>query len=1132
MPYRKSIINILLLTILSVGSAFRCFSLDWNSNSVLSSGRWAKVKVTENGIQELSYDTLRELGFDSPEKVTVFGYGGAALYHNSFSISDHDDLPQVPAMHNNERLLFYGQSHIVAKFNRQSKIELQRNHYATAGYYFLTDSREPLLMEQLRYDSEASADTLLTHSSLTYINPMEYNPVKAGVFFFSENIASNPSAGTITIPTPGRADGTNATLNGTVVTNGIYPFTLRADNTSLTPPRLTGEGYFSTLLPLYTIPYSDGKAENINIEFTASAQGSFLAYDFLGVAYTRSNDMEDVAELAMTYNRTTARTRVVIPEYTPEQLEVWDITNPVAVKRYELVNAESADESVSGSVLYFSGRCSPSVPDSHKHLIAFRPDQPHHRPTAEPLAANQNLHSLDTPDMLIITTDECHDQANRLADLHRQYQGFDVQVVSHQDIFNEFSSGTPTAMAYRRMAKMFYDRDSEKFRYLLLMGASIYDNRLLLPEHAMYTPDKMLLCYQPDNVDFQLKDDTSSTSDSYFALLHDNSTGNIIDTREESGYHNMMISVGRIPAISNYQAKIYVDKAERYMREGVSAEARTRALLFADDGNADIHLVNSESVALQINASLPTTAVSRAHNGIYPWEKKVGLQARQKVMETLEKGVGFFYYSGHGRPDCFTSEGIWTKLLVNRTKISQYPLMFFSSCNAFSFDRQDDNICETTLFAENGGTVALISAAREVFNNENRQLAMLYLKYWGEAGPQDCYADIFRKMRNYNFYDRNYQGARGTTMAYNFGGDPALPLYPFVHSVELTEINGNDTSDGDVVLLPMQSNIFAGRVTDKEGNLQEDYNGTATIFVYESGRPVPNLYSDKAPASDRNVAEVMIEDDLLCMVKLPVVNGTIHGEAVIPAPSRPGQGARIIIAADVKDAPALNASGIIKDVRIEEPSPDAISSYTDDTEIVAIYLGDETYSDGSVVGPSTTFHAEIKGAGAASTVQATGINQSVKLVLDNKEKIDRLQTFMHTDVDGVITIDLPMEGLSEGTHTLTLTVTGLSGNIISESLNFQVVNDETEIILLSDKAIVTDEVTFSVEHNFPADYTARLIIEDISGKHILSRNNVSFPYVLDTVTTDLPDGSYTVRVMADDGKRFCGSSPLQITIIH
>ncbi len=53
----------------------------------------------------------------------------------------------------------------------------------------------------------------------------------------------------------------------------------------------------------------------------------------------------------------------------------------------------------------------------------------------------QNLHAMQTPDMVIVTTPLFADCAKELAEIHISRQGLDVAVIMQEDIFNEFSSG-------------------------------------------------------------------------------------------------------------------------------------------------------------------------------------------------------------------------------------------------------------------------------------------------------------------------------------------------------------------------------------------------------------------------------------------------------------------------------------------------------------------------------------------------------------------------------------------------------------------------------------------------------------------------------------------------------------------
>lgn len=60
--------------------------------------------------------------------------------------------------------------------------------------------------------------------------------------------------------------------------------------------------------------------------------------------------------------------------------------------------------------------------------------------------------------MVILTPKEYISYAQSIARLHNENDGMEVAVIDHETVFNEFSSGTPDATAYRRLMKMFFDR--------------------------------------------------------------------------------------------------------------------------------------------------------------------------------------------------------------------------------------------------------------------------------------------------------------------------------------------------------------------------------------------------------------------------------------------------------------------------------------------------------------------------------------------------------------------------------------------------------------------------------------------------------------------------------------------------
>ncbi len=73
-------------------------------SSVLSTGVWYKIKVTNTGIHKLTADDLAKMGC-TPANVRVFGYGGAMLNEN-FSLPYFHDLPELSIWRGKDYVLF------------------------------------------------------------------------------------------------------------------------------------------------------------------------------------------------------------------------------------------------------------------------------------------------------------------------------------------------------------------------------------------------------------------------------------------------------------------------------------------------------------------------------------------------------------------------------------------------------------------------------------------------------------------------------------------------------------------------------------------------------------------------------------------------------------------------------------------------------------------------------------------------------------------------------------------------------------------------------------------------------------------------------------------------------------------
>ena len=130
----------ILLSGLFVRAAGAVESERYAGQSVLSSGKWVKMRITDTGVYKLTYDELRSLGFSDPSAVSVFGYGGASLPED-FRADYIDDLPATAIYRGDNYILFYAQGSVDWRYDDESGcFEHTNNPYSSYGYYFLSDT--------------------------------------------------------------------------------------------------------------------------------------------------------------------------------------------------------------------------------------------------------------------------------------------------------------------------------------------------------------------------------------------------------------------------------------------------------------------------------------------------------------------------------------------------------------------------------------------------------------------------------------------------------------------------------------------------------------------------------------------------------------------------------------------------------------------------------------------------------------------------------------------------------------------------------------------------------------------------------------------------------------------------------
>ena len=117
------------------------------NQSVLASGEWFKIRVSETGIHKISYDDLVSIGISNPSAVRIFGNGGKQLPFDS-RLPKKDDLKENPVyiyqgsdgtFNSGDYLLFYAQGPARWTYSTTDKMFIHSlNQYSDYSFYFLT----------------------------------------------------------------------------------------------------------------------------------------------------------------------------------------------------------------------------------------------------------------------------------------------------------------------------------------------------------------------------------------------------------------------------------------------------------------------------------------------------------------------------------------------------------------------------------------------------------------------------------------------------------------------------------------------------------------------------------------------------------------------------------------------------------------------------------------------------------------------------------------------------------------------------------------------------------------------------------------------------------------------------------
>lgn len=1059
---------------------------EYASGSVLSSGNWVKIKLKEDGIYKISYSQLSSLGFDSPSDVRIFGNGGAMLplYNNE---SNPDDLIENKVWYGDNYILFYGKGIVNWTYNESTGLfEHEKHLYSDWAYYFLTDRNTGFdndISEQETVNQQANMQITAFNDYMCYEENEKnffesgrqwfWNPMSSGdttMYYFSFPYATdNP----VTL---------SVNLLGYSASSSY--FTISTDNLSNKIITITPSDGYGLGSGTYTFTAAD-ESIPVTILYSASTASSLGWVDYVAMNAIRKLTMEDEQMLFRSVESVGDNN---ITQFTvvnaDEDLRIWDVTEPGEITEM--------NTTLSGTSLSFTRET-----DTLREFVAFTGSS-FFTPTIEAddlgEVENQDLHGMEAVDMIIVSRPAIIDYANELADLHIEQDNLSVEVVTPQQIYNEFSSGAPDVAAIRNFMRMLYSRSQssdDMVKYLLLFGDGSYDNKSAEQDNSIY-----ILTYQSEE---SINEDYTFTSDDFFGLLDEGDD----DTDTEGEFHGLLdIGIGRFTVKSATEAQNMIDKIEKYMSSDAMSDWRNVMCFIADDADdSSIHMDDADDMADDIYNNYPVFNIDKIYLDAYS-QTSASYGERypdveEAISERMDKGTLIIDYVGHGNVKWLADERILGINDIAKWSESDYlPFFITATCEFSRFDEPDNVSAGERIFLHStGGGIGLFTASRVVSSTPNKELNSSFYDYSFTKDDNDeksRLGDIIRKAKNDNTYTRNKR-------CYLLIGDPALQLSYPEYNIKTTAINGNsiDTTAFDTIKA-LAKVTMSGNVVDLNGQIISDFKGTVYPTVFDKPDTLSTLGNE-----DNDPMDFILQNKALFKGKASVTDGEFSFSFIVPKDISYtyGSGKISYYAQNLE----IDANGYSTDFIIGGTADDVVDD--DDGPEIELYLNDKTFVYGGMTDESPILLAYVSDSSGINTV-GNGIGHDITVTVDDEDAAEINDSYT-ADIDSYQSgiIQYRLSDLEAGNHSLIMKVWDVYNNSSEAEIEFIVVESEDltlKHVFNYPNPFVTN-TSFYFEHNQPGIELDVLIqIFTSSGKLVktIETTTTSDGYLSDAIFWD------------------------------
>ena len=1091
----KRILCVLLFVFGLLTSAW-ADSSRYASESVLNSGKWVKIQVAEDGIYKLTAADLKKMGFSNLDKVAVYGYGGWPL-DEDFSTTYIDDVPEVAVWRGADYLLFYGKGPRKWEYSSSDKSFIHTNNpYSNYGYYFVTE-KETTGRTMEKAASAAGATLQVTTFDDYVLHEEELVSVNSsGRELYGESFTSTLSRD-FTISVPGITnDEGKATLS--FISRGNGTITMNVDGNALISGSVSvPSDEYEVARELYRErAWMADKGETVKVNIGYSTTGHKNVHlNYFRLQMKRQLKVYDNYTFFRSLSARGNASRFVIQGADASTL-VFDVTDGV--------NPQQMETSLNGTELSFSLPASASL----REFVVVKPSQIK-APVTVGEVANQNLHALPQQDMIIIAQPNFTTQAERLAEAHRTKDNLTVRVVTPESIYNEFSSGTPDATAYRRFMKMFYDRktsEADAPKYLLLFGDGSFDNRKLTSAWKSVDMSNMLLTYQTENS----LSSQSYVIDDYFGFLDD------ADNKKSLQNKKLCLGIGRFPIRTVEQATQMVDKVISYMENKNTGSWKNNLCFMADDGsNTDgfmtEHMEFADQLAGYVESEHPEFLVNKLYYDAYKKDMTAGTypDVRSGLQKLLKDGLLLFNYTGHGGTTALSDEKVLTQTDINQFTYTHLPVWVTATCDFTRFDDLNTSAGEDVFLNKSSGGIALFTTVRVAYSRPNFPINDNVIRNLFERnnGRRRTLGEVMQATKN------------TLSSVYKLGfcliGDPAVKIAYPEFGMKVTTVNGQSVDGNSISFKALEKITVEGEVLDASGQLVTDFTGIVNPTVKDSKVTVTclkNSNKDDSPAFTFTdyPNTIFIGND-------SVRNGKFSFTFTVPKDISYSnlQGKMNLYAVDTESG--NEAQGNFDNFIVGGTS-DTAETDTIGPEIRALYLNDTTFVDGGQVNTTPYFVAELWDKSGVN-ITGSSVGHDMMLVIDESTVLSyNLNSYYELlpGEDGTGIVKFPIPALEPGKHTAEFWVWDILNNSTVRTFTFEVVEGLKPFLfdVIATPGIAREQVTFHLMHNRPESrMRVGIMVYDLAGRQLWKHEESGTSGLFEnyTVSWDLTSGGARMR---------------------